>query len=1125
MSNFKDLLTQIEYFIKKYYKNEMVKGLLLFIIVFLFSFLVITTLEYFGKFGPMVRSILFFVFIICNGLIGIKYLIVPILKLLKVGGQLSINEASKMIGDLFPDVSDKLQNTLQLSNQLNDSGANIELLQASIHQKAISLSAVPFATGINIGDNKRYLKYLLPILLIISAVLILRPKIFSDGSKRIINYGTEFVESAPFEFLLSSNDTLMQGKRYTLKIKLSGTEIPPNVKIISNNGTYNLEKMSGIDFEYKFANLDSDLTFYCEANGFQSSRFTISVLQRPDLSDVEIRLKYPKHMGLVNERIRDLNGITVPEGTILEWNLKSENASEIEVDYIDTTILFTPNTNGEFRFSRRFLVSQEYLFLLSTNQIENADTLINSVTVVADEYPSISVVEKEDSLNPFIRFIDGVIVDDYGFSNLSLVVKIKHNDSSRFEKQRIKFKSQITKQIFGLSIDLKNYNLEPGDLLEYYFIVSDNDRPNGYKSRTSRKMSYSVPTISELDNNLTKKSDELKKEMDKTLSDAKELKKEVSDIRNNLMKKTTPNWKDKQNISNMLNQQESLQLKLEQMKQQFDENKEEENEFMENSDALKEKQDLLEKLMEELMDDEMKALLEELQKLMEEMNKDLILENMERMEQKSEDLENELDRTLELFKHLELDKKVEGIEEQLRELSEEQSALSEETKDKKLSSEELEKKQDELNNKFDEVKKDISEAQKMNEELESPKDLDFDKDKESEIDSEMSNAKTKLSESKEKKASESQKKASEMLEQMADDIQAMMKSASGEQETEDMEQLRFLLENVVNLSHQQESLMSNYGMVDRNNPQIISYNRTQLKINKSTEIVRDSLLALAKRHGQLSNTIITELNELEYNQGKAKYYGQERNLGKVIQHQQYAVTAYNDIALLLSAVLEQMQDQMKSQMPGSGSCNKPGGSGSGKPKSGQMSMQQMKDQLKKQMGKMKGGSKPGGKGGKKPGESGEGKLGNGGGSIPGLSAKEIAKMAMQQGQMRKSLQQLRQELNKDGSGAGNGLNKLIEDMKNLENDLLLNGYSNSIFKRQQEILTRLLESEKALSERGFSEERESKNGNNVNKSNQIKLNEYTIKKDAEIELLRTVPLGLRVYYKNMINSYFNTVNN
>ena len=1126
MSKFQDLLSQIESFIKKYYKNEMVKGCFLFFIIFLASFLVVTTLEYFGRFSPATRTVLFWLFVLSNGLVLYRYIITPLLKLAKIGNRLSLNEASRMIGQLFPDVSDKLHNTLQLSHQLEQSNTNVELLQASIQQRARNLSAIPFTTGIQIGENRKYLKYLLPVLIVICAVLFFRPGIFSDGSNRIINYSKEFVEEAPFDFMLMSNDSLMQGQTYELLVKLKGNEIPSEVKIVSNNGTYNLKKNSNVEFTHEFANLDEDLTFYCEANGFRSKSFKILVLQKPTLTDVSIKLNFPKHTGMTSQVISDLSDMSIPEGTLLEWNIGSENTTMIKSLFTDTTIESTPNANREFKFKKGINESQVYSLVLSTSQIHGADTLNNTITAIPDEFPTISIVEREDSLRPFSRFIEGTISDDYGFSNLSFVTKITREDSVELKRTKVNISAGQTNQIFAYDVDLKKYSLAPGEALEYFFTVSDNDAPNGYKTTSSKKMLYSVPELSDLDNELAEKSETLKKDIDKTLKDAIEIRKEAAKIKNDLINKTKPDWKDKQNINNMINRQEDLQIRLELMKEQFEQNAQQQNEFLENSEELLEKQALLEKLMEELLDDEMKELLEELKEMMDEMNRDEILEAMEDMEQQSGDLEKELDRTLELFKHLELDEKMESIEEQLRELAEEQLALQEETESKSESSEELKEKQEDLNEKFDEIKEDIEDAQEMNDELEQPKNIDFDKEKEEEISNEMNDAKEKLGDGKEKKASDSQQKAGDMMEQMADDIQAMMAAASGEQQTEDMDELRFLLENIIALSHQQEDLMDEYGTIKRTNPRIIGLNREQLKIMKSTEVVKDSLLSLAKRNAQMSNTIVSDLNDLEYNLGKAKEYGQERQIGKVKRHQQYAVTSYNDLALLLSEVLKQMQSQMQSQMSGSGSCNKPGGSGkgSGKDKPGQMSMEQMKNQLKKQMEKMKKGSSPGDKG--KPGKGkGSGKTGEGNGSLPGMSPKEVAKMALEQAQMRKALQQLRQELNKDGSGAGNGLNQLIKDMELLENDLLNNGYSNDILQRQKNIMTRLLESEKALLERGYSEERESKSGKNNEEGNQKELKEYTRKKESEIELLRTVPVGLRVYYKNMVNTYFNAVNN
>jgi hypothetical protein len=134
-------------------------------------------------------------------------------------------------------------------------------------------------------------------------------------------------------------------------------------------------------------------------------------------------------------------------------------------------------------------------------------------------------------------------------------------------------------------------------------------------------------------------------------------------------------------------------------------------------------------------------------------------------------------------------------------------------------------------------------------------------------------------------------------------------------------------------------------------------------------------------------------------------------------------------------------------------------------------------------------------------------------------------MAAEQGRLRDGLKQLRQELNKDGSGAGNGLDDLIRDLDKLQDDLINGRVGTDYLQRQQEIYTRLLESEKALKERGFSEEREAKEGKNNQDGNLLEFTEYNKKKAAEAEFLRSLPVGLRVYYKGLVNDYFNSVNN
>ena len=160
---------------------------------------------------------------------------------------------------------------------------------------------------------------------------------------------------------------------------------------------------------------------------------------------------------------------------------------------------------------------------------------------------------------------------------------------------------------------------------------------------------------------------------------------------------------------------------------------------------------------------------------------------------------------------------------------------------------------------------------------------------------------------------------------------------------------------------------------------------------------------------------------------------------------------------------------------------------------------------------MEKGKKPG----EKPGEQ------NPGGMGPGMS-KQLAQMAAQQAAIRKEMQKLAQELNKDGSGAGNPLNKLAEQMEQNEKDIVNKQITPETMRRQQDIMTRLLEHEKAERERELDQKRESNEGRETPHADPARFFEYQRNKQREAELLRTVPPGLKPYYKARVAEYFDT---
>jgi DNA repair exonuclease SbcCD ATPase subunit len=385
----------------------------------------------------------------------------------------------------------------------------------------------------------------------------------------------------------------------------------------------------------------------------------------------------------------------------------------------------------------------------------------------------------------------------------------------------------------------------------------------------------------------------------------------------------------------------------------------------------------------------------------------------------------------------------------------------------------------------------------------------------------MQNSSEQLNNNQKKNASKSQKSAAQKMQQMSKDLAQMQQAMEQEQHTEDINKLREILENLIQLSFGQEALMGELSKTNTNDPQFYKINQKQKKLQDDSKMIEDSLLVLSKRVPQIQATVNREISAINMNMEKANdeikeaqtpSFDGKNHKQEGLSRQQFAMTSVNNLALMLNEALSQMQAESKKKPgpPGSGSCTKPGGTGK---KPSMANLRQMQEQLNKQIQKLKeglekNGNKPGNKPGDKPGMNGSG------------MSQELAQLAAQQEAIRQQLQKMADQLDKDGKGGG-GVGKLAEKMEETETDLVNKLLSNETLKRQQEILTRLLESEKAEKEREMDEKRQSNEAKNENLSNPNEFLEYNRQKQKETELLKTVPPSLNPFFKLKVNQYFN----
>jgi hypothetical protein len=190
-------------------------------------------------------------------------------------------------------------------------------------------------------------------------------------------------------------------------------------------------------------------------------------------------------------------------------------------------------------------------------------------------------------------------------------------------------------------------------------------------------------------------------------------------------------------------------------------------------------------------------------------------------------------------------------------------------------------------------------------------------------------------------------------------------------------------------------------------------------------------------------------------------------------------------------------------------CEKPG-SGKGLPKMGQM-QKELNEQMQKMMESMEKGEQPGkGKGGK-----------GGKGGKNGMS-KEFAEMAAKQAALRKALKKMSQGKKEAGQG-DKALDDLIKEMDKTETDLVNKRLNQEMIKRQQDILTRLLESAKAEREQEKEKKREAQQASDKERKMPPSLEEYIKKRESEIEMYKTVSPSLKPYYKNLVEEYYKSL--
>lgn len=1106
--NYELLIEKINVFIRKYYFNNFLRGLI-FLGAGLFSaYVVVTVSEYLGNFNTALRTAIFYLFILLNlGLIC--WLIVPpLLAWLRIKDSLTHDQAAEIIGKHFNDINDKLLNTLQLKKQAGDDQQHRALIEASINQKIEYLKPVSFPSAINIKENSKYLKWALLPAGIICIIAFAAPSVLTESTKRLLRHNEYFAPVAPFNFIIQNKTlSVVQGDDLQLDLKLEGDKLPADIYVETANNTFKLDKDNISKFHYLFTNVQQNTSFKLVGNGFTSAAYEIKVNLRPSLLHFDAALNYPSYLHKKNEVLANAGDLTVPSGTTVTWSFHTENTSSVLFNINGNPRKVNQTDADLFQYSEQVIKNSSYKITPLNATATHSDPASYRVNVINDEIPAITVREKQDSVSMKALYFDGHIQDDHGFSSLTfhyVVGAPGDKVNKRSFNKPVKADLAQTQANFFYYWNLKDSGIKAGDQVTYFFEVADNDGVNGPKKVRSPEHTLNIPNSEELEDQLNNGTQAVKQKMQSAIKIAGQIEHDSQKMNQLLLNKNNLSFDEKKQVEQLLQKRRELDELVKELQADNKKNLYNRQENQPQDKDLTEKQKQMDELLKNVLDPKTKAMLDKLQEMLQQDRKEDARDQLSKMQMDDKSLKKELDRMLQLYKRLEFEQKLNHQVNQLNQLSEQQQKLAEQGKQQNAQPQSLQKEQEKLNQDFQDVKKQLDDLQKQNEQSEQKQDFQNPKQEEQNIRQQMEKSADDLKKNDPAKASKSQESAAKQMNDMASKMQ--QKEQEGEEKSSniDAQQLRELLKNLVNSSFEQEKVMQTLKTTNPTDPNYITLAQNQKNIKDNLKTAEDSLYALSRRIPQIQSTVNQEVTAINLHIDQALENLGERHTPEATRNQQYAMTSMNNLALMLNEALDQLQKAMSK-----------GSSGKGKGK------QQSVSQLAKMQQKLNQNMQQAREQMKQQGNEGKSQKGSGNGNN---MSEQFAKLARQQQQIREALQQINRDDNKDGTGGLGNLDKISKEMEQTEHDLVNRRISEEALKRQQQIQSRLLEAEKAEQEREQDQQRQSNAGKDAPPGYIKALQDYQQAKQKQTEQVRTVPPAINFYYKSKIKSYFDLLN-
>lgn len=1143
MAGFEQIESQLNLLRRQENKISVLDGILKLTAVAIFSVFLFAAIEAIAFSGPAVRVALLVGLAAVTVAAAVYFVLLPVLRFFHVLSGIRDIELARQVGRRYPEVKDRLANVIELCHggkTVGGSYYSTDLIQAAVSEIEEIVRFLDFKAAASFdrlrkaGTTAAYV--VVPV--VILSVVFGHP--LMDAGARLLHPLSSFQKPVPFTLEVHPGNTeILKGASVEFKVvpKLQdGKKMPDRVSLLVREigvNTYREEflKREGNSFSLVLSGLRQSAYYYASAevrsrsdDPIISDQYFITVVNRPLVKNLRVQLNFPAYSRLQNRSLDDnIGDINALKGTRAWIGIESNKALK------SASLVFDDGTSVDMEVQHKkakgTLVVKKtgsyHVRLLDQEGIESDEPIEYRLTVLSDEYPSIAHIEPSanydlDDQMMVPNLLE--VADDFGFSKLLLHYRLAET-KSLFRGPDEDFKTtDLTHYLVGTAVDqeisflwdLKDLDLAPEDRVAYFFEVFDNDFVSGPKSTRSEQHFLRFPSLEEIFAEATQQQDQSIESLESMSEESQLLKENLEEIKLELQKSKQMEWEDKEKVEDLVKKQEKMLKQIEEMKEALDQMTQNLDQNNMISEETAEKYLELQKMMEEINNEEFREAMKKLQEaLQNSVSEKQLQDAMKNFSFDQEQFMKNIERTLNLLKQIKAEQKFDELVKKAEALEKKQEALKEATKqldekegkEQKKSEKEKEalaKEQESLKKDLDNLSEESKKLQELLKELQQNlnKDLDqaVEKMESGDIQKQLQKAAEMLKQDKLAGAQDQQQKNQDLLNRLKNQLQQSQQAFNQQYTNQVLNAFRQIIYSLVEVSKTQELLHEGTTDLIYNSPQYIIAAQEQADLLGGVTRVTDDLVDLSNKTFAITPELGKTVGRAYANMKGAIDNLTERKGYKAHKMQYDAMIAVNDAIKLL---LQGMQNMQQS------------GSGSGMAQL----MQQLQQMAQQQQG-LNDQTMPFGP--RKKGQSGPP---NGGFSQKELE--ELAQLAAQQKALRDALEKLQEQHGNQG-GMANKLDGMAKEMEDVIKDLQDQNVDQKTLDRQKKILQRMLDAQKSVNTRKYSKKRKGESGKQYKSASPDELPADLTQRKNKLrqDLLKAVKEGYAKDYQDLIKQYF-----